>query len=169
MAKLQSTIRALAPDFRSLVDLGNKLNQIFCRDSIPNIFASLVYLELHSDSGRIRLVNAGHFPPVIIRGNRAEKLEKGGAALGILPSAVFHEQAVDLDKDDLLLVYSDGLTEARNEAGEYFGEQRLLELLERLANRTTREIGEGLIGVINQFVGEARLNDDLSVALLKRV
>jgi sigma-B regulation protein RsbU (phosphoserine phosphatase) len=67
-AKLQATLRALAPDAISLTELGTKLNQIFSRDSIPTIFASLAYLEVQSDSGLVRVLNAGHFPPLIVKG-----------------------------------------------------------------------------------------------------
>jgi sigma-B regulation protein RsbU (phosphoserine phosphatase) len=178
MAKLQATLRALVADVTSLAEFGTKLNQIFSRDSIPTIFASLVYFEVQSDSepgsppvadsGLVRVLNAGHFPPLIVRGAGVEKMDRGGAALGILHSTTFTEQRVDLQKGDSLFVYSDGLTEARDETGEYFGEGRLLELLPRLAGLPTREIGERLLSEIDRFVGEAKRNDDLSIAILRR-
>jgi sigma-B regulation protein RsbU (phosphoserine phosphatase) len=178
MAKLQATLRALVGDVTSLAGLGTKLNQIFSRDTIPTIFASLVYFEVQSDSetkpppaadsGRLRVLNAGHFPPLIVRGARVEKMERGGAALGILHSATFVEQRTELQKGDLLFVYSDGLTEARNEAGDYFGERRLLDLLPRLASLPPQEIGERVLSETNRFVGEAKRNDDLSIVILRR-
>jgi sigma-B regulation protein RsbU (phosphoserine phosphatase) len=168
MAKLQATLRALVPDVTSLSELGTKLNQIFSRDSIPTIFASLAYLEFQSDSGLVRVLNAGHFPPLIIRGAQVEKMERGGAALGILHSTTFVEQRINLQKGDSLFVCSDGLTEARNEAGEYFGEGRLLELLPRLASLPAQEIGERVLSETDRFVGEAKRNDDLSIVILRR-
>jgi hypothetical protein len=167
-AKLQATLRALAPDFPSLAALAGKLNQIFCRDSLPNLFASLFYLELQSDSGSIRAVNAGHIPPLVLRGLQIEKLEKGGMALGLTTSATFAEQSIELQKDDLLLVYSDGLTEARNEEGDFFGERRLLDLLSHFSHLPAEELGTRLVAEVDRFTGEARANDDLSVALLRR-
>ncbi|MGH2567147.1 MAG: PP2C family protein-serine/threonine phosphatase, partial [Bacteroidota bacterium] len=86
-ARLQASLRALAPDFSSLSNLGAKVNQIFCRDCLPSIFASLVYLELQADSGSVRLLNAGHLPPLLVRDGRIKKLEKGGPAVGLLPTA----------------------------------------------------------------------------------
>ena len=109
-AKLQATLRALVADFTSLAGLGAKLNRIFCRDSLRNIFASLVYLELVPDSGSVRLVNAGHIPPVIMSGGKVQKTEKGSVALGIMPEAEFEEHRLELKGGDTLLVYSDGLT-----------------------------------------------------------
>jgi sigma-B regulation protein RsbU (phosphoserine phosphatase) len=168
-AKLQATIRALAPDFSSLSELGQKLNFIFCRDSLPNIFASVVYLEAKPNAGSIRLVNAGHFPPIIVRGGQLEKTEKGGMALGLSTQAVFQEQHIELSTNDMLFVYSDGVTEARNEQGAFYGEQKILELLPQLATYTPQQIGERLLAEIDKFIGYARAYDDITIAILKRL
>jgi sigma-B regulation protein RsbU (phosphoserine phosphatase) len=168
-AKLQSTLRALVTDFTSLSKLTIKLNQIFWRDSLPSLFASMVYVELQPNSGTVRFVNAGHLPPLILRGTSLQKTEKGGAALGLLASTSFPEKSVELKHDDMLLIYSDGLTEAQNEAGDFFGEQRLLDLLPRLASSSTDAVGEGILAELDRFIGEARAADDVSIALLRRM
>ncbi len=168
-AKLQATLRALATDGSSLKSFFAKLNRIFCRDCLPNMFASLVYVELQANSGTIRLVNAGHLPPIIIRGTRAEEMKKGGTALGLLSTAAFTESTLSLRRNDILLVYSDGFIEARNEAGEFFGEQRLLDLLPRVAVSSTDELGERIVAELDRFVGEARAADDLSMVIMKKV
>jgi hypothetical protein len=168
MAKLQATLRALAADFTSLAALGTKLNHVFCRDSLRSIFASLVYVELKPNSGLVRLVNAGHILPVIMRPTKVEKLGKGGVALGIMPGAMLEEQSVELDHGDSLLIYSDGVTEAQNEKGEFFGEQKLLDLLPKLMNLTNEQIGERLVTEVDMFVGDAKAHDDLSIVLLRR-
>ena len=168
-AKLQATIRALAPDLTSLSELGRKLNFIFCRDSLPNIFASVVYLEAQPNAGTIRLVNAGHFPPVILRGSQLERTEKGGMALGLSTQAVFQEQRIELNTNDMIFVYSDGLTEARNDQGAFYGEQKILDLLPQLATYAPQQIGERLLSEIDQFVGYARAYDDITIAILKRL
>jgi len=73
MAKLQSTIRAIVPDYNSLMELGEKINRIFYRDSLPRLFASLIYLELNIQTGKIKILNAGHLPPILIRSSGIEK------------------------------------------------------------------------------------------------
>ncbi|MBM4160425.1 MAG: serine/threonine-protein phosphatase [Ignavibacteria bacterium] len=166
--KLQASLRALAPDFLSLDELAAKLNEIFCRDSLPNLFASIFYLELQPDSGVVRTVNAGHIPPLLIRSAQIHRLEKGGVALGILPGATFAEQRIELQSGDMLVVYSDGLTEARNDEGTFFGEQRFADLVPTLASLPAESVGEQIITQIDRFVGEARPNDDISIAILKR-
>lgn len=169
MAKLQAILRALAPDFTSLSELGAKINEIFYRDGIPKNFASLVYLELQSTSDFVRVLNAGHMPPIALRGTTIKEMPKGAPALGISPKAIYTEQHIELEKGDYLLVYSDGLTEARNESGDFFGDQRLLELLPKLDGITTDKFGERLIADVDQFVGNARANDDLSLVVLRRL
>jgi len=167
-AKLQATLRALVADVPSLSALGAKMNGIFCRDSLPQIFASLVYIEIAPDSGSVRFVNAGHIPPVKMRNGKLEKLDKGGVALGIMPEAQYSEQAVDLESGDLLLFYSDGLTEAQNKDGAFFDEQRLIDFLTRFPSLTAGTTGERLLIELDRFVGEANVHDDVSLVIMKK-
>ena len=167
-AKLQATVRALAPDIESLGEVGTKLNRIFYRDSLRNVFASVVYLEVRSDTGDVRFINSGHLPPLLLRGTEIEEMPKGDAAIGILPDAVCTEHRVELKKGDMLLVYSDGLSDAKNGAGEFFGTQRLLKLLPMLKDLDASEAGEGIVAEVDRFVGDARVYDDLSLLVLKR-
>ncbi len=168
MAKLQSTIRATVPDYTSLSRLGEKLNGIFCRDSLPKLFASLVYLELSTESGEVKVLNAGHLEPLIIKNKDIRKVKKTSPALGIIPNATFDEQTVNVDYNEYLIVFSDGLTEARNEAGEFFGEDRLKSLLTNINNPTSEQLGNKILFEANYFVGNAKTHDDLTIAILRR-
>lgn len=167
-AKLQATLRAIVPDARSLQSLGRKLNQIFCSSGLRSVFASLNYLEIRPDSGQVRVLNAGHFPPIIVRGRGVESLMKGGPALGVVPDGEFTEQSVDLGMNDSLLVYSDGLTEAQSVAGEFYGEERFLSFLPGIATVPAFRFGERLVAEVDRFIGDGRASDDLSIVILKR-
>jgi len=167
-ARLQATLRALAPDALSLADVAQRTNRILYRDGPSNRFATLVYLEIQSRSGRVRVVNAGHMPPVILRRDRLEVLAPGAAALGVLPDIAAEEHDVDLDPGDVLLVYSDGVTEAMNVAGEFFGEDRLNEVLRAGRPSTARELTDRILEAVGAFVGPARTHDDLSLIALRR-
>lgn len=169
MSKLQATLRALAPNFHSLADLAGRVNEILCRDGIPNRFASLVYLELTSNSARVRLVNAGHLPPMVLGVNDIEILPQGSAALGLQATSRFHEQQVTMQPGDILLIYSDGLTEARNEQGEFYGEQRLLHFLQMAPDLSAAALGRQLVANVEAFMASARRFDDLSLIILKCV
>jgi sigma-B regulation protein RsbU (phosphoserine phosphatase) len=169
MAKLQSTIRAIVPDYNSLKELGEKINKIFCRDSLPKLFASLVYIELDVASGEIKILNAGHLPPLIIRNDIIEKLKITSPALGLIPDAIFNEQTADILSGEYLIIYSDGLTEARNEQGEFFGDKRLEKLLSRIRDLSSKNAGETILNRVNNFIGKASTHDDLTLAILKKI
>jgi len=167
-AKLQATLRALVMDFHSFDALAARLNQIFCRDSLPNIFASLIFLEIRPDTGMVRLMNAGHFPPLLVSRTTVTRAERGGMALGLSPDATFTEQHLDLRQGDLILIYSDGLIEARNEEEKFYGDERLLALIRKSGSLAAAQIGEMLVADVDLFAGEAKKQDDLTIALLRR-
>jgi len=168
MTKLQATIRALAPDFSSLSKLAAKINAIFFRDSLPSRFASLIFLEVTTQGDSIRFVNCGHFPPFLIEKNQITEMEKGAPALGIMANVDFSEDSISLEKDELFFIYSDGLTESRNEKGEFFGEERLRKLLPGLFGLSAKEAGQKVLEEISLFSSDARQNDDLSMIILRR-
>ncbi|MFZ1730718.1 MAG: PP2C family protein-serine/threonine phosphatase [Bacteroidota bacterium] len=169
MAKLQSTLRALAPGRESIPLLGAKLSNIFDRDGLPNRFASLVYLEISHDGGEVSLLNAGHMPPLHIHGDEITELPRGGPALGIVKHSSFEEQRVELKAGEILLVYSDGLTEAQNASGDFFGDERLRRLLSRIKGLDATRTGAHILERINRFAGEMRQHDDLSLMILRRL
>jgi hypothetical protein len=169
MAKLQATLRALAVEETSLVTLGQKTNRILCRDGLPNRFATLVYLDVCARSGSVRLLNAGHPRPLIVRGTTLEELPTGSIALGMLPEATFSEQIVELADGDVMIVFSDGLTEAMNDRDEFFGDERLRARLPALARLPAKDIGTRVVEAVDEFVGDRRPHDDLSLVVLRRV
>lgn len=169
MSKLQATIRALAYDLTSLSLLAEKLNTIFHRDSPSKFFASLIYSEIESNNSNIRLVNAGHYPPIIVRKNQIENLQKNAPALGLVQNTVFNEQNISLSQNDFVIFYSDGLTEAQNESGDFFGERRLVELLKNKENFSSLELGKMILANVDYFVNKFPAHDDLTLAILKKV
>ncbi|MGD9899142.1 MAG: PP2C family protein-serine/threonine phosphatase [Calditrichaceae bacterium] len=168
MVRLQAVIRAIAPDYESLAKFGKKINEIFYRDRMNNKFASVVYCEIQSGSNRLNMLNAGHMPPIILKDGRIEELAKGQPALGIMPDIDYNETILELQKGHSLLIYSDGVTEARNPEGEFYTEQRLFKILTSMTGLSAKDIGERLTSEIDRFVGDAPANDDLSLIILKR-
>jgi len=168
MAKLQSTLRAIAGDTPSLGEQAARVNAILHRDGLPNSFATLVYLDVTRDSGTVRLVNAGHMPPLVLRGRTLAELARGGIALGITHPAAYEEQVVELAPGETLLVYSDGVTEAMNASGEFFGEERLRAILPGVSTLAAAEIASRVVAAVDAFVGSASVHDDLSLLILRR-
>ena len=168
MAKLQATLRAVATDFSSLADLGKRMNDIFIRDQVADKYSTLVYLEIGPGSGAVRMLNAGHLPPVIIRPQTIEETPPVAPPIGILADSTYEEQQLELAAGDMMIVYSDGVTEALNEAREFYGDDRLMKLLERTRGMPAAQVAKQLLDDVNRFVGEARLSDDLSLVILRR-
>lgn len=166
--KLQATLRALAPRFDDLGALGEAANRIMERDGVPSRFASLVYLMVGSDTGSVRLLNAGHMPPFVVRRGNVTSLEPGSCVLGITSDATFSEQLVALGDGDLLVAYSDGISEALNVADEFFGEERLQAVLRQVSDLPAREVGARVLEAVDAFLGGERANDDISLVVLRR-
>ncbi len=174
MAKLQATVRALVPgypDLSGLGDLMSRINGIFIRDSLRSIFASLVYIELHSDDRRVNMVNAGHMPLLLVKKNSADlgQVGKQAPALGIVSDAIYVPDAVEIEQGDTLIAYSDGITEARNAHGNFFGEGRLIKILKDKAHLSPEQIGQHILKEIEWFRGDARIYDDISMIIIKRL
>lgn len=165
-AKLQSTIRALAFDERSAASLVSKVNTIFHRDSPSHLFASLFYVELSEQSSDIRFVNAGHLPAFIIRNGAAEETGKGDTALGLMRMATYTMQQTTLNNGDLFVLYSDGLTEAKNEQGEFFGKERLVKIIQ--SPGSAEQIGNSILRNIDRFIGSTNPSDDLSLVVIQK-
>jgi sigma-B regulation protein RsbU (phosphoserine phosphatase) len=167
MVKLQATIRALGTETIHLADLGSQINRIFHRDGITHSFATLVVLDIHGDSGKIQLLNAGHTPPILIRGGQPHTTAKGNPALGLMSNTGYDVVEASLQKGDALMVYSDGINESRNEQGECFGNERLLNLIAGLPNILTADMGARILAAVRSFSGEARPDDDQTLLILK--
>ncbi len=167
-AKLQATLRALVPDAVALDDLAARVNTIFHRDGLDNRFATLFYAELEYNSGMLRYINAGHDPAFLIRTGGVEKLGASSLPLGMLPSAAHEECALDMASGEMLLAYSDGLTEAQNQRGEEFGVERLEGLLPEFRNLSPEKIGARILKEVDRFLGDSRPGDDLSLIVIVR-
>lgn len=169
MAKLQATLRAAVTDFNgSLADLGTRINQIFVRDQVADRYSTLVYLEITPGSGAVRLLNAGHLPPVIVRRSAIEDTPPVAPPIGMLADSTYQEQEIELAAGDMMIVYSDGVTEARNGAGEFYGEERLMKLLERTRGLQAKDVAKLILDDASRFVGEEPFSDDLSLMILGR-
>jgi serine phosphatase RsbU (regulator of sigma subunit) len=168
MVKLQATIRALCTETTPLADLGFQINRIFRRDGITRSFATLVVADVRGEDGRVRLLNAGHTPPAVVRAGSAQPTSKGDPALGLLADTGYAVAEVLLDEGEALLVYSDGINEARNAQGECFGNERLLERVAARPQAGAEAMGRSILGAVQDFLGEARPDDDQTILILRR-
>jgi serine phosphatase RsbU (regulator of sigma subunit) len=135
MANLQATVKALASATITPGKLCEAVNRAIARNVSPGEFITFFYALLDTTSRQIRYTNAGHNPPIVIRGNgQLLRLEEGGPVLGIFPDRRYDDQTVTLGPGDRLLLFTDGVTEAQNSSGEEFGDERLIALVRESAD-----------------------------------
>ena len=131
------------------------------------MFATMFYGVLNR-SGRFAFVSAGHPPSLILRANGAvERLESPNFPLGLFPGAPFGVDSARLEPGDLLVVYSDGVTEALDLRNELFGEDRLIGLLQGRLNQRARDLSVAVISAVASFVGSAPQADDLTLVVIR--
>ena len=168
MAKLQTIIRALAPENNSLSILFEKLNSAFHKDIMPNSFASMIYFQIIESDNEIKFVNAGHLPPIIIKINEITNLLKGDVALGLAGKSKFTSNKVELNNGEYLVAFSDGVTEARNLSGQFYGIERITKFIKSTTYNSPEQLGQKILTNVEMFIGDAKKHDDLSIVVLKR-
>jgi serine phosphatase RsbU (regulator of sigma subunit) len=173
MAVLHGAVRAAA-DTNSVghAERARRLNELLRNRMEGNRFISLFWACLDMSEGELRYVNAGHLAPILVKqnaeGSRSiERLKTGGPVLGLLPGAQYEEGRTIVREEDLLVIFSDGVSEATDGAGEEYGEERLVESLQAVPMGIAAEVRAELIQEIQSFVGENPLHDDLSLLVIR--
>jgi len=148
-----------------------RLNQLVSRTFTPEHFVSMVYAELlNSDNGLVLYVNAGHSTPILLRNssNEAEKLAATGQILGPFPGEKYRADFTIMKKGDILLLYTDGITEASDENQQLFGEQRLTAVLREYKSKSPKEISLQILQAVQTFSSITSYSDDKTVVVIKR-
>jgi serine phosphatase RsbU (regulator of sigma subunit) len=170
MSSLQARVHVLFEDADSLAHKIERLNKAVCAKCPDNRFITFFMTVMDPATGALVYTNAGHNPPLLVRASSAlEVLPGGGTILGILPMATYQEERMRMEPGDVLVLYSDGVTEAVNPDGEDFGEQRLGELVASMPNRTASEIVEAIASAVTSFTEGAPAADDITVVVARRL
>lgn len=168
MGHLHAMFRSLALADLPLCDAVMQANRIFCEGTASSHFATLVAGRAHAD-GTIELCNAGHPYPVIRRaGGAVEVLPSLSMPIGLFSTSEFASLSIRLEPRDMLILYTDGLTEAENPAGEQYGEERLLNLLGTRDVSSPRSLLDAAAADVTAFSNGARKTDDLTMLVLER-
>jgi serine phosphatase RsbU (regulator of sigma subunit) len=169
MALLLAAMRTLVEEKLALPALVGRLNIQICRHSPASRFITLVYALYDPNTGRLSYVNAGQNPPLIRRRNgRFERLQCTGIALGLFEHSEYGAEEITLEPGDLLVFYSDGITEAEDPSGQPLEEGGLELVLERSANRSPSEIAADVLAAVHQHARRPRFADDLTILVMKR-
>jgi len=146
-----------------------RINRFIHASVDPGKFIT-AFLGLYDPAtGELRYANAGHDAPLVVRPDgRVEELTGGGLILGLLPQIAYEEAVAQIDPGSLLAVYTDGVTEARSEEGEFFGPERLVDLLKTAGREPCAAILQKLVDAISAFAGNGPQADDITVILARR-
>jgi phosphoserine phosphatase RsbU/P len=166
MSNLQSAVKAFATPAMEPEQLCRRLNTIFCEDVQTERFISLCYARLEPANRRLTFTNAGHCPPLLMRANgQTEKLERGGAVLGRLPGWKYEQGEVTLGVNDVLVLFTDGVTEAENSEQQEFGEERLTACVRSCGEMTAAGLQRELLAQVGKHCGN-RFHDDATLMIV---
>jgi sigma-B regulation protein RsbU (phosphoserine phosphatase) len=168
MSNLQACLRGQAVINRSVKDTVTKSNIMLSRFMDPGKFITLFYGILNLEDKTFTYTNAGHnFPFLLDKEGKVKTLEKGGTVLGILKDAGYDEETVQLEPANLLLMYTDGITEAINAEEEMFEEERLLALLQDNSSLSAQQLSDKIVEDVLRFCGTTPQADDITLVLMK--
>jgi sigma-B regulation protein RsbU (phosphoserine phosphatase) len=184
MATLQSSLRtqlqnwlevaavvgdvAIAPPVSTSQLVGRLNNQLYAYTS-PEKYATFLLGIYDEKNSMFTYTNAGHLPPILVRDGVSQRLDVNGTVVGAFPYSKYDESRVALKPDDLLVCFTDGITEPENEYGEMFGEERLADLIEKNAHRSPEQIIELVLSSVHQWTASEELQDDMTILLARRV
>lgn len=184
MATLQSSLRTqlqswlevaaaagngVVPMAVSTSRLVSRLNNQLHAYTSPEKYATFLLGVYDEPSGAFSYTNAGHLPPILVRNGVGERLDVNGTVVGAFPFSSYGESRVDMKPGDLLVCFTDGITEPENEYGEMFGEERLVDLVERNAHRSEEQIIEMVLSSVHQWTASEELQDDMTILMARRV
>ena len=188
MSNLQACLKGQVLHPASVSDVVTRVNDLLAESTDPHMFATFFYGEIDSRTGHVTSTNAGHNPPLLVRRDgTVEWLETGGLLLGMLAGQPYEQVAVELDPGDVLVLYTDGITEAgapeipmsdEEADGNFpddvdddevmFGEARLAEVVVRARGRSALGIREAILAAVHDFVTDGVQGDDITLVVVRR-
>jgi sigma-B regulation protein RsbU (phosphoserine phosphatase) len=167
MSHLHAIFRSLLSTKPTVANLVSSANRLFC-DSTQGAHYATVTCGFARASGEVEICNAGHCPPIVQRDGRTETVPSTGIPLGLFASAQYATYALRMDAADLLLIYTDGITEARSATDEEYGPQRLQSALGRARQFALRAVADECLGDLRKFLSGASTTDDQTLMAIRR-
>ena len=166
MANFQAALKSLAAQNLSPTEVTTRLNDLLYANIPLHKFITAFYAVVNITNRTLAFSNAGHNPPLLLRANgECIRLEAGGSVLGAFPQIPFAQDEIELQPGDRLLLFTDGLTEATDDTGEQFGEQRLIDLLQEHRDSNADDLKETILSTAAQFCGND-FRDDAALMVI---
>jgi len=169
MAVSRTLVRAAALETDSPAAALNRVNELLYPDTAQGMYVTGVFGTLDLERGTFTYANAGHNPPVLLRADGSTKrLRRTGVALGTVERATFDERAIEMHPGDCLLMFTDGVTESISESGEFFGDERLMQVAKSTAFGSAEELLNAIEARVDEFTQPLPAADDLTLLAVRR-
>lgn len=182
MATLQSAMRSQLRHCQEIAALGgdglsafstaklvSNLNQQIYASTAPEKYATFFFSIYDDQSGVLTYTNAGHLSPLLVRNGEVILLDSNGTVVGAFPRVPYNESQIRLESGDLLVCYTDGITEPENEYGEMFGEERLIEVVKRNCERDSSSVADAVVRAVRDWTSSPELQDDMTLVVARKV
>lgn len=168
MANLQAFLKSICKQKLPLTEATNLINDLIVENTTMGSFITFFWCIFNNTTKRLTYVNAGHNPPLLIRNGNIHKLKKGGMIIGFLPSNnSYVSETIQLQKDDVVVLFTDGITEAMNKNLEEFTDERLEKLVLRNTGYEPDSILKKIKDSIEEFIDGAEQSDDITCIVMK--
>ncbi len=166
MASVRAALRAQIDSVYYLYEVVHRTNLMVCRDTTASEFVTLFYGVLDARNKRFTFCNAGHPPALLLRNGKISELKGDNMVLGVDPDEPYRQSAIDLLSGDILLIYTDGLTDAMNFKQQTFGRPRLMETFAK-GGESADAVAESILWELRNFIGLAKRSDDVTMIVAR--
>ncbi len=174
MANLQASLHAQVIKKATVAEVASRMNNLLVKSTDTHMFATFFYGILDQVKSTFTSTNAGHNPPILFRAQgKTKRLEAGGLVLGFLPNQKYTQQTVRIKQGEVLVLFTDGITEAAGPSSEkisekLFGEERLIEVVRASSAKSAAEIQAAILQAISNHIANAPQYDDITLVVIKR-
>jgi sigma-B regulation protein RsbU (phosphoserine phosphatase) len=168
MANIQAFLQVICRQDVDIVESTGLMNDLIYANTTDGRFITFFWAVICNDTKEFRYVNAGHNPPLLIRNGKITKLKKGGIILGVVETTTpYLSESLNLQSDDVLVLFTDGISEALNQREEEFSDEKLEETAMRLSSGTATEILDGIKLEVHDYAEGAPQSDDITMVVIK--
>lgn len=168
MANIQAFLQVICRKGMNIEESTALINDLLSANTSDGRFITFFWGTINNEQRQLKYVNAGHNPPLLIRDGKIRKLQKGGIILGVMKTTIpYISEVIDLKKNDVIILFTDGISEAMNEQGEEFSEEKLEKTALELVRGSAQDILDGIKNGVNKFIKGAPQSDDITMVVLK--
>jgi sigma-B regulation protein RsbU (phosphoserine phosphatase) len=170
MANLQAFLKSVCKRLLPIEEATGILNDLVSENTSDGRFITFFWCYLDLEKNTLMYVNAGHNPPMLLRDGKITYLDKGGMILGVMKTVIPYESGeIALQKNDALFLYTDGVSEAKNDEDQEYSEERLERYIKSVPDLPAGDLVNGILEDVHSFVREFNQSDDITLVVLKHV